>query len=369
MPAKANSHIVNSHIVFGGVLADYWASLLSWYGDHARELPWRHPPRSSAQSRPVIDPYPVLLSEIMLQQTTVATVTPYFQKFMDRWPTIYDLAKAEDAEVMAAWAGLGYYARARNLMKTVRHLARSGDFPESYAEWLRLPGIGPYTAAALAAITLDEPVAVVDGNIERVLIRLHDCAEPREEAKKRAREWAQQLTPDDRPGDYAQALMDLGQSHCKGRNPDCPLCPIAAFCRGSYRAQDLPLREKRSKKPQRSGYVLAYTREKAGRSELYLQRRPDHGLLSGTLSLPGSNWQDKSATAFSEPCPDDLPCHAERLGQVTHEFTHFTLHLSVYKASDKMPDKEEKGEWVAYAELPQAGLSSLMQKAARLLIQ
>lgn len=298
------------------------AELLDWYDRHARILPWRVGPGDRARGiRP--DPYRVWLSEVMLQQTTVAAVGGYYARFVERWPSVADLAAADDREVMAAWAGLGYYARARNLLKCARVVAgqHGGVFPDTLAGLLGLPGIGPYTAAAVAAIAFDRPETVLDGNVERVMARLHDDHRPLPGAKPALRAHAAALTPGHRPGDYAQAVMDLGATICTPRRPACGLCPWHRHCRAraAGTASDLPRRTARPPKPTR--YGLAYlARRRDG--ALLLQRRPARGLLGGMLGWPGPEWGGT---------PSETPPFAadwvEIPGEVRHTFTHFHLIL------------------------------------------
>ena len=235
--------------------------LLAWYDANARDLPWRIPPqRSRAGDRP--DPYHIWLSEVMLQQTTVAAVIPYFDHFTQRWPTVADLAAAEDADVMGAWAGLGYYARARNLLKCARAVAAEGGrFPGTEADLAQLPGIGPYTAAAVAAIAFGRRAVVVDGNVERVMARIHDVETPLPDAKSLLRELADAATPDTRPGDYAQAVMDLGATVCTPRSPSCGICPWADGCaaRKAGTAAALPRKRPKAPKPIRHGIASTST--------------------------------------------------------------------------------------------------------------
>lgn len=299
------------------------AQILGWYDRHARQLPWRVSPQDRARgARP--NPYHIWLSEIMLQQTTVAAVSAYFERFTQRWPDIRALAHAEDAEVMAAWAGLGYYARARNLLATARCIAseHGGLFPRDEAALRALPGIGPYTAAAIRAIAYDEIANVVDGNIERVMARLHAVETPLPKAKAELTTLAATHLPPKRCGDYAQALMDLGATICTPKSPDCVACPIQAPCKahGAGIATALPRKAPKSPKPRR--YGQAYVIEtRAG--AIALIRRPPHGLLGGTLGFPTSQWQEEGAPAL-------WPGEWQRLGSVSHVFTHFHLGLEVY---------------------------------------
>ena len=298
------------------------AALLRWYDRAARVLPWRvGPAERAAGQRP--DPYRVWLSEVMLQQTTVAAVRDYFHRFTARWPDVQALAAAEDADVMAEWAGLGYYARARNLLACARAVAAKGAFPDT-AEGLRaLPGIGSYTSAAIAAIAFDRPETVVDGNVERVTARVFAEETPLPRAKPVLARLAARLTPTRRPGDFAQAMMDLGATVCTPRNPSCGACPLAGFCLAHARglAADLPRKAPKKPKPTRRG--IAYVAIRADGAPL-IETRPPRGLLGGMPGFPGTDWVDDPA-----PAPP-LPADWRRLeGTVRHTFTHFHLELTV----------------------------------------
>lgn len=296
-------------------------ALLDWYDTHARALVWRRPPGSTER----VDPYRVWLSEVMLQQTTVPHATPYFERFTARWPTVSDLAAAEDGDLMAAWAGLGYYARARNLLACARAVARDhgGVFPDTEAGLLALPGVGAYTAAAVAAIAFDRPANVVDGNIERVVARLFAFETPLPAAKSELRRLAGGLVADDRPGDWAQALMDLGSTVCRPRSPLCLMCPVSGFCaaRATGESDRYPVKTKKAAKPHRHG-VAWVLRDAEGR--VALVRRPDKGLLGGMLGLPTGDWGEGSAEA-TPPVEADWT----DAGAVEHVFTHFSLTLRV----------------------------------------
>ena len=339
--------------------ASLQADLLAWYDRHAREMPWRvGPARRRAGALP--DPYRVWLSEVMLQQTTVAAVRGYFERFMARWPTIEALAAAPDAEVMAAWAGLGYYARARNLLACARAVAATGGrFPRAREGLLALPGIGPYTAAAIAAIAFDRPEAVVDGNVERVMARLHAVTEPLPRAKPRLARLAAALTPAQRPGDYAQAVMDLGATICTPRSPACGICPWREPCaaRAAGIAADLPARTPKAERPVRLG--LAYVGRRADGAWL-LETRPPTGLLGGMLGWPTSDWS--AAPAAPEPAP---PAAADwrALGvEARHTFTHFHLRLAVLVADLPADCAPTRGELVPAAGFRPAALPTLMRK-------
>lgn len=302
--------------------------LLDWYDRHARVLPWRVPPAQSVTGhRP--NPYRIWLSEVMLQQTTVAAVKEYFLKFTTLWPTVTDLAAADDADVMAAWAGLGYYARARNLLACARAVVadHAGQFPATRDGLLALPGIGPYTAGAVAAIAFNEPAVVVDGNVERVMSRLFDIHNPLPAAKAELTALAASLTPADRPGDYAQAVMDLGATVCTPRNPACGICPLRDPCLARARGTQAELPKKTPKKATPTRFGIAYVGRRAD-GAILLETRPSSGLLGGMLGFPGSDWTE-NAPAFDPPASGDwraLPVQAR------HTFTHFHLHLTVVVA-------------------------------------
>ena len=332
--------------------------LLAWYDRHARAMPWRvGPALRRAGQRP--DPYRVWLSEVMLQQTTVAAVRGYFERFTARWPTVADLAAAPDAEVMAAWAGLGYYARARNLLKGARAVvaAHGGQFPATRATLLNLPGIGPYTAAAIAAIAYDAPETVVDGNVERVMARMFAVQTPLPAAKADLTRLAARLTPALRPGDYAQAVMDLGATVCTPRNPACGCCPWAAPCLARQQGlqPDLPRKTARPEKPTRHG--TAYLARRSDGAWL-LERRPERGLLGGMLGWPGTEW-----SADPAPAP---PLAAEWRSldlQVRHTFTHFYLTLAVQVTEAPAGCLPSRGEFVPDEDFRPTDLPTLMRKA------
>lgn len=330
-----------------GDLAD---SLLAWYDRAGRDLPWR----SKGSGR--ADPYHVWLSEIMLQQTGVAVVIPYFQRFLAAWPTIAALASAPLEDVLQAWAGLGYYARARNLHKCARVVIAEldGKFPEDEAALKALPGIGEYTAAAIAAIAFGHRANVVDGNVERVMARLRLVSQPLPKAKPRLRKLAAEIAPDKRPGDYAQALMDLGATICRPRKPACGDCPWAVACLAGTAgvAEEYPRRIAKKPKPVRRGIAYWVRRN----DEVLLVRRPDRGLLGGMLCFPGSEWiEDKDARLARERNGRLLP------GEVRHTFTHFHLILQVLITDSA---ELETGQWIPVSELVEAGLPSVMKKIA-----
>ncbi|WP_415922731.1 A/G-specific adenine glycosylase [Tateyamaria sp. SN6-1] len=324
-------------------------------------MPWRVSPADKAAGvRP--DPYAVWMSEIMLQQTTVAAVTAYFRAFIARWPTVADLAAAEDADVMAAWAGLGYYARARNLLKCARVVAaeHGGQFPADHAALLKLPGIGPYTAGAIASIAFDLPHVVVDGNVERVMARLHDEHTPLPAAKPILTAHAQALTPTTRPGDYAQAVMDLGATICSPKSPACGICPWRDPCaaRAAGTAPELPKKTPKQAKPVRHGTVYLGQRDDGA---WLLETRPEKGLLGGMLGWPGSDW-----VAASEQRPVAPPVEArwqKAPGEVRHTFTHFHLMLDVMVARLPTDAAPSTGHFVAAADFRPSDLPTVMRKA------
>jgi A/G-specific adenine glycosylase len=332
-------------------------ALLRWYDTHARDLPWRVSPRARANgARP--DPYRIWLSEVMLQQTTVAAVRAYFDRFTTLWPTVGDLAAARDAEVMGEWAGLGYYARARNLLKCARVVtdAHDGVFPQGRDALMQLPGIGPYTAAAIAAIAFDWPEVVVDGNVERVMARLFDIHTPLPAAKPELTRAAAQLTPGDRPGDYAQGVMDLGATICTPRAPACGICPWMRACaaRAAGTAADLPRKTPKKTKPVRLGY--AYVARRTDGAYL-LEERPAKGLLGGMLGWPGSDWTDDPG-----PAP---PVAAEwRMidAEARHTFTHFHLRLRVLVADVDQDVVPETGAFHPLHSFRPAHLPTVMRK-------
>jgi A/G-specific adenine glycosylase len=341
---------------------DIAAPLLKWYDRHHRSLPWRSPPGAAP-----MEPYRVWLSEIMLQQTTVPAVIPYFTKFLARWPSVHDLAAAPVEDVMEAWAGLGYYARARNLHKCARAVSEKlgGVFPDSVEGLLELPGIGAYTAAAIAAIAFDKPAAVMDGNIERVLARVFAIETPLPQAKPELRRLAESVTPQKRPGDFAQGMMDLGATICTPKNPDCPLCPLRKSCvaqeRGS--AAELPRKAAKAARPVRHTIAFLLQRDDGA---VLLRRRPPQGLLGGMLEVPSAPWRDspwRNGDALSHaPAAIDWQ---EAAGAAEHVFTHFALKITaLHGRVDARAAAKIDGQWQQPGD---AALPTVMKKMLGLL--
>lgn len=340
--------------------------LLDWYDGHARSMPWRSPPGG-----PRADPYHVWLSEVMLQQTTVATVGPYFTRFLSRWPDVGALAAAPLDDVLHAWAGLGYYARARNLHKCARVVSAEfgGRFPQTEAALRALPGVGPYTAAAIASIAFNQPETVVDGNVERVMARLHAVETPLPDAKPELKRLAAALTPQARPGDYAQAVMDLGATICTPRSPDCGSCPWAVYCVARKRgiAAQLPARRAKPERPVRRGHAfwLEAAGSNSGGALVLIRRRPETGLLGGMIEFPTSDWTPSTDwAAIPSPSPPvDAAWHVLD-GLVEHSFTHFHLELVVHRARIIAPVEEADGFWHPVAALDEVALPTVMKKIA-----
>ena len=333
--------------------------LLAWYDANARDLAWRVGPGDHLTGQRA-DPYRVWLSEVMLQQTTVPHATPYFLKFIARWPTVSDLAAAEDGDVMAAWAGLGYYARARNLLACARAVARDhgGVFPDTEESLRALPGLGPYTAAAIAAIAFDRPTNVVDGNVERVMARLYAVDAPMPQSKPELKALAASLVTGDRPGDWAQALMDLGATVCRPKSPLCDRCPVAGLCAGLATGApgSYPHKSTKAVRPHRFGVTYVLTQGDL----VALVRRPPKGLLGGMLALPVSAWRSAPFTDAEALAEGPIPADWQAVGEVEHVFTHFSLTQTVVLA-------EGGAEGVIWSERSELeGLPSVFLKAARL---
>jgi A/G-specific adenine glycosylase len=317
------------------VTANAAERLLQHYVDNFRSLPWRSPP-----GEPPPEPYRVWLSEVMLQQTTVATVVPRFEHFVARWPTIEALAEASDEEILSEWAGLGYYARARNLIACAREVAARGAFPTTAAELRQLPGIGDYTSAAIAAIAFGEAAPAVDTNVARVMCRYHGLEERLE-----VRRLVEAMTPPDRPGDFVQALMDLGATICRPKKPRCGLCPLQSDCVAHASGDPEAFPAARAKRARPHRYGIAYWTERKG--HVWLVRRPARGLLGGMPALPGSDW----SVSVAKP--------RTALGAIRHVFTHFTLDLFIEPRAEPIGE----GWWQDIDRLNDAGLPTLYRKA------
>ncbi len=350
-------------------VSQHQSALLDWYDQHARQLPWRYAPGHPA------DAYRVWLSEIMLQQTTVASVIPYFLAFTQRWPRVEALAETPIETVLEAWAGLGYYARARNLHACARavSLDHGGQFPSDFDALRALPGIGDYTAAAIRAIAFGQPAVVVDGNIERIMSRLARIEAALPKAKAAIRAEAARRAPDQRCGDYAQALMDLGAGICLPKAPRCAACPLAFECQalrdgGPELASQYPRRQPKKAKPTRYGAAL-WLSDPQGR--IFVRRRPERGLLASMLEIPSTDWHEDPAMITD---PDWLGLEWQRQdGEIKHTFTHFHLRLELWQA--RLPQNassvfldqlhaDRDARWVAPAALADLGLPTLMQKVA-----
>lgn len=323
-------------------------ALLDWYDQNARALPWRAKPGQ------LPNPYYVLLSEVMLQQTTVATVKGYFQRFIEKWPRLEDLAKASLDDLLVLWQGLGYYSRARNLYKTIQQLNQQGIFPQTVEGLKQLSGIGDYTAAAIAAIAFDQPVVPVDGNVIRVLARVFALSDSLPLLKKKVTEQANLIRPTIRAGDFAQALMDLGAMICRPNQPICKDCPVKNFCQAYVEGlqNQLPVKKQKPPKPTRYGAIFLITNDKG---EILLRKRPEKGLLAGMVELPGTDWTETNV---------ELPMFAKnwpkRDKMIKHTFTHFHLELTVYLNNSNF--SKLKGFWVNLKNLNQYAIPTVIKK-------
>ncbi|MCY4306346.1 MAG: A/G-specific adenine glycosylase [Aestuariivita sp.] len=333
--------------------------LINWYDKNARILPWRVLPRDRLMGKKA-DPYYIWISEIMLQQTTVATVKNYYRRFIELWPTVIDLANANETEVMGEWAGLGYYARARNLVKCSRIITNqmNGQFPRTAHCLMQLPGIGPYTAAAIAAIAFNHQETVVDGNVERVISRMFNIHDPLPISKPKIKSLAAKLTPVQRPGDYAQAIMDLGATICTPRKPNCQLCPWHNHCLAKVAgtATQLPRKSKKKIVVVRKGHVYIGRRQDGA---WLMESRPNKGLLGGMLGWPGTDWLEVRPEE-SPPCKGSWECLSDEL---SHTFTHFHLLLRVHWADLPNNVTPTRGFFLNAQSFNPSTLPTLMQKA------
>lgn len=330
------------------IIAKIPQRMLAWFNDHKRSLPWR-------DNR---TPYRVWLAEVMLQQTTVATATGYFERFVKHFPDVHALAKAPLDDVLNLWQGLGYYNRARNLHKCAKAVSKEhgGEFPKTAPELQKLPGIGPYTSAAIASIAFDDPTPVVDGNIERVISRLFAIKTPLPKSKDEIRTYAAKLTPRAHSGDYAEAMMDLGATVCTPRNPKCDCCPVQDLCKAHFLGieAELPKKEKKKPRPEKNGVAYAVF---APDGSIFIRKRPESGLLGGLWELPHSDWEDK-------PLPDFLKNIAgENVGRIRHVFTHFGLELDLQKITLNSKPNTDHGHWIQKNQIEDYAFSTLMKKA------
>ena len=340
-----------------GDVNNFRKNILGWYDKNARVMPWRAPKGVKP------NPYWVWLSEVMLQQTTVVTVKPYFEKFIKRWPTVHDLAVANNEDVMHEWAGLGYYARARNLHKCAQIVSREHDgmFPDNQEELTQLPGIGDYSSNSIAAIAFNKPANVVDGNVERVMARYFAIEEPLPKSKKRLKELSGSIAWDEvqRPGDYAQSVMELGATICTPKSPKCLLCPINSGCKGREIAETLPKKEPKKAKPQKYGHVYWVTNKSGA---ILFERRDESQMMGGMLGLPTTEWLEKTPkvkiSRFSK--------QKDMKTKVKHSFTHFDLHLDIITAQfdGKITNNEQ---WIDPGALDALGVPTLFKKAVKLM--
>lgn len=362
----------NSPTMFHAVSGDDAPAqkLLAWYDRHHRILPWRVTPVEYRQGvRP--DPYRIWLSEVMLQQTTVEAVKAYFLKFTSLWPDVQALADATEDDVLRGWAGLGYYSRARNLKKCADMVAsqHKGQFPASVEGLKQLPGIGDYTSAAIAAIAFDIPAAVVDGNVERVVSRLFAIKTMMPQAKTEIRNFTEQLTPQSRPGDFAQAMMDLGATICTPKKPACILCPLNDNCAALLEGEPelYPVKAPKKARPVRYGAAFIIL---SPQGDVYLRKRPDKGLLAGMSEIPNSEWiaadeatSPEHIARLTNTDPAPIAANWQPSGTITHIFTHFELRLSVYKTDVSTMPPSNNGWWVAQDNLEKEALPTVMKKA------
>ncbi|AQX26974.1 A/G-specific adenine glycosylase [Bartonella sp. Raccoon60] len=338
--------------------------LLSWYDQNYRHLPWRTPPTKQIKGI-YPDPYQIWLSEIMLQQTTVEAVKPYFKKFLKLWPDLFSLSQASQDDIMKAWAGLGYYSRARNLKNCATQLVKNhrGKFPQSVEILRTLPGIGDYTAAAIAAIAFGHPVAVVDSNVERVITRLFAITSILPKAKSEIKEKTLEITDVKRPGDFAQAMMDLGSTICTPRKPSCLLCPLQNLCTAMKMraAEAFPVKAPKKERPLKTGAAFVILNEN---KQIYLEKRQHTKLLNGMTQIPNNIGINEENGLQNAPCSANWKLK----GEITHIFTHFSLKLSVYCADNIRGIKLKNGWWCDIHHLTEEALPTVIKKAIAIAI-
>ncbi len=342
---------------------DFRKKMLNWYDKHQRTLPWR------ALADEVPDPYRVWLSEIMLQQTTVQAVIKYFLKFTDKWPDIHALASAKNEDIMSNWAGLGYYARARNLHKCAKIISQdyNGTFPSDQKELKTLPGIGDYTSAAIRSIAFNKPAVVVDGNVERVMARYHACKVANPKGKANLKDYARLYSEEfaDRPSDYAQSLMDLGATICTPKSPACSSCPINERCKARIEGQQIkyPIKGKKKTRPTKHGIAYFVTNQS---NEILLQKRAEKGLLGGMYGLPTSDWVDTKSSIKNLELPHFKKAHCANT-HIEHVFTHFSLKLHIYTLRTQNIGIDEDYIWVKRQKLNGIGLPTLFKKVINIM--
>lgn len=345
---------------------DFSANLLNWYDANARQMPWRIMPADSKKGI-FQDPYLTWLSEVMLQQTQVTTVKDYFLKFITNWPTVHDLANANEEDVLKAWAGLGYYSRARNLKKCANLVVEehNGKFPQSVDTLLKLPGIGDYTASAISSIAYGKAVPVVDGNVERVITRFKRIKTPIPEAKPQIRKITNGLLDKNRAGDFAQAMMDLGATICTPKKPDCPLCPVGENCQANAKGdmEIYPVKLPKKAKPRRKGAAFVIVNSTGA---VYLQKRKDSGLLAGMSEVPTSEWnsnEDGATGIEAAPLFCDIKNKWQACKSIKHIFTHFHLELEVW--TTKSDNIKSNGWWSAPEKIGNEALPTVFTKVIK----
>lgn len=332
-----------------------YKNVLHWYDNNKRDLPWR---KTKNQKK---DAYKIWVSEIMLQQTTVKAVIPYYNSFIKKWPNIKKLSESSVDEVLEFWSGLGYYSRAKNLHNTSKIVTKkfNGVFPDNYQDLISLPGIGRYTAGAILSIAFNKDALVIDSNIERIILRLGAIKKDPKRARKEVEEIAKRFTPSKRTGDYVQALMDIGSSICKSQNPNCINCPINLHCLANKKGltAKIPLKQRKISKKLKKGIVFWITSKN---NNVYLNRRPYKGILPGTLGFPCTKWSEERLTAKDKEF-SGINNWQTMSGEINHSFSHFDLQLKIYSKYD-FDEKKLKGEWKQKTKIDKIGLPTLMKK-------